>query len=65
MYKYYRAYKLGFNEGLKDAINSKKNRKFKKINDKEVLSKLYDIGYIEGYNKYMNYNAFNSKKNIV
>ena len=64
MYKYYRAYKIGFNEGLKDAINNKKIKYFKKINDKEILSKLYDIGYIEGYNKYIYY-TFNSKKNIV
>ena len=52
MYKYIRIFEIGFLDGIKDAINSKhKNRNFKKINDKEVLSKLYDIGYIKGYKK--------------
>ncbi|MBR4177956.1 MAG: hypothetical protein IKR57_01245 [Bacilli bacterium] len=65
MYKYYKAYKMGFNKGLNDAIRYNKKKRFKVVNDKELLSKLYDIGYIEGYSKYMNYSAFNSKKNIV
>ena len=63
MYKYYRAYKIGFNEGLKDAIKdrNKKKKKFKYINKKEIISRLYDIGYIDGYSKYIKYSSFISK----
>ena len=46
MNKYLRAYKLGYLEGLKDI---RKNIKFVKINEMEILSKLYDLGYIDGY----------------
>ena len=46
MNKYLRAYTLGYIEGTKD---NKKNKKFIKINEKELLSKLYDVGYIDGY----------------
>lgn len=47
MYKYIRALVLGYEEGLK---NNKKV-KFKNFNKKKVLSKLYNIGYIEGSKK--------------
>ena len=47
MYKWIRAYELGFIEGIKEAMNNK-NKKFKKIDELEVMSKLYDIGYING-----------------
>lgn len=58
MYKYIKAMQSGFFEGSKDAINDfekKKHKSFKKIDDFEIKSKLYDIGYIEGYNKYYKY----------
>ena len=63
MYKYIKAYELGYNEGIKNSL-SKKRKKFKKIDDSEILSKLYDIGYINGYTKFIKY-SFNYKKNIV
>ncbi len=62
MYKYIRAYNIGFNEGIKCAYKDLKNikkRNFKYINDKEILSKLYDIGFIKGYKKIVKYNTLN------
>ena len=47
MYKYIRALVLGYEEGKK---KTKKN-KIKKYDKKKILSKLYDIGYIEGLRK--------------
>lgn len=47
MYKYIRALVLGYEEGLK---NNKKV-KVKNFNKKKILSKLYDIGYVEGSKK--------------
>ena len=66
MYKYIKSYKIGFNEGIKDAFRNG-NKKFKKIEDKEIISKLYDIGYVSGYTKIRKYinNSFNYKKNSV
>ena len=65
MYKYIKYYQMGFIEGLKDSINSHKNRKFKVIDDKEVKSKLYDIGYIDAY-KFANKNiSLKNNKSIV
>lgn len=62
MYKYIKAFELGYERGIIDAINNKyKDYKFKKINDKEILSKLYDIGYIKGYKK----TSLKINKNIV
>ncbi len=57
MYKYIKAYTLGYNEGIKDAlIDKEKNKvkKFKKIDEKIIMSKLYDVAYIKGYNKFIN-----------
>ena len=52
MYKYIKVFEEGFIDGVKDAIRMKyKNRKFKRINELEILSKLYDVGYIKGYKK--------------
>ena len=59
MYKYIKSYELGFIEGVKDALKDK-NKKFKKINELEVMSKLYDIGYINGYVKCLK----NTKNNL-
>lgn len=54
MYKYIKAYELGFIEGIKDALKEE-NKTFKKINELEIMSKLYDAGYITGYIKCINY----------
>ncbi len=59
MYKYIKSYELGFIEGVKDALKDQ-NKKFKKINELEVMSKLYDIGYINGYVKCLK----NTKNNL-
>lgn len=47
MYKYIRALVLGYEEGLK----AKQKIKIKNYDKKKILSKLYDIGYIEGIRK--------------
>ena len=47
MYKYIRALVLGCEEGLK----VKQKIKIKNYDKKKILSKLYDIGYIEGVRK--------------
>lgn len=54
MYKYIKAYDLGFIEGIKDALKEE-NKTFKKINELDIMSKLYDVGYITGYMKCINY----------
>ena len=54
MYKYIKAYELGFIEGIKDALKEE-NKTFKKINELDIMSKLYDVGYITGYMKCINY----------
>lgn len=55
MYKYFRVYELGFYEGFKDAIKDLERKSFSEINILDIMSKLYDIGYIDGYNKCFNY----------
>ena len=47
MYKYIRALVLGYEEGL----IGKQKIKIKNYDKKKILSKLYDIGYIEGVRK--------------
>lgn len=47
MHKYIRALVLGYEEGLK----VKQKIKIKNYDKKKILSKLYDIGYIEGVRK--------------
>lgn len=54
MYKYIKAYELGFIEGIKDALKEE-NKTLKKINELDIMSKLYDVGYITGYIKCINY----------
>ena len=58
MYKYIKAYELGFIEGIKDALKEE-NKTFKKINELDIMSKLYDVGYITGYIKCINYRKNN------
>ena len=69
MYKYLNAYQMGYDEGIKEAYKSKNNyKKFKHLDDKNILAHLYDIGYICGYNKFTKYiknTTFNSNKNSV
>ena len=54
MYKYIKAYELGFIEGIKDALKEE-NKTFKKINELDIMSKLYDVCYISCYIKCINY----------
>ena len=62
MYKYIKSFQLGYERGVKDAIIMKfKNINFIKIYDRDIISKLYDIGYIKGYKK----TSFKNNKNIV
>lgn len=63
MHKYIKSYKYGYEEGIKDAYRdylNNKSKNFKNINKKEVLSKLYDLGYVDGYRNFINY-LFNLK----
>lgn len=58
MYNYNKIYKLGFLEGTKKAIEDKKSKKqtkFKNINELDIVSKIYDIGFIDGYNRNRKY----------
>lgn len=58
MYNYNKIYKLGFLEGRKKAIEDKKIKrttKLKNIDEIEIVSKIYDIGFIEGYNRNRKY----------
>ena len=71
MYRYIKAYELGYTEGIKDSLYDLRNnkmKKFKNINKNEIMSKLYDIGYIDGYTRFYKKKkkeSFNSYKNIV
>lgn len=71
MYKYIKAYELGYMQGIKDSIydyEKRKSKKFKNINKNEIMSKLYDVGYIDGYTRFyknIKKESFNSHKNIV
>lgn len=55
MKKYIKIYNDGFNEGVYDSYRDFINNKiidFKEIDDKEFMSKLYDLGYIYGYKRF-------------
>lgn len=55
MYKYKKIYDMALYEGMKDACEDyikSKRKKFKKINDNLIKSKIYDKGYIKGYNMF-------------
>lgn len=52
MNRYIKVYKMGYEEGVKEAFNDSKNNKLKVYKNKcnkKLLSNIYDIGYIEGY----------------
>lgn len=54
MYKYIKAYNYGYEEGIKSCIYDYKKNKLKYLKNKKskkCISVLYDIGYIDGYNK--------------
>lgn len=56
MYKYVKCYKMGYIDGTEKAKEDKKKHKTKKfieVDDYVIMSKLYDIGYINGYNNYL------------
>lgn len=56
MYKYIRCYKIGYEEGYQTAKLDQKNRKIRKfieIDDYLIMAKIYDAGYIDGYNNYL------------
>ena len=40
-------------DGIKDAVKLNKKKNFKRINIKKILSKIYDLAYIEGYTKFI------------
>ena len=70
MYKYIESYEMGYEDGINDALNdyySNSEKKFKIIEDIDILSKLYDVGYINAYNKFIKYIncSFNYEKNDV
>lgn len=56
MEKYLKIYNEGFSDGLvdayKDFIKNKEKKLF--VDDKEFISKLYDLSYIYGYNLFYN-----------
>lgn len=59
MINYNRINKIGYDEGFSDALKdflNKKKRKVEKINKTNktnILSKVYDIGYSNGYNQFV------------
>ena len=68
MYKYIKYYDIGFKEGMSMAISDtlkSKKRKFKIVETNDLKSKLYDIGYIDGYKITLKKLTFNNNKNVV
>ena len=64
MYKYKRAKKLGFEDGKNDFMYDIKNNNIKKlkvVDENKILSDIYDLGYVEAYNKFKN-KYFRKKK---
>lgn len=45
-----RVFKEGYKSGIDDALKYKIRKKFRYINVNYLKSKLYDLGYIKGYN---------------
>lgn len=55
MKKILKIYNFGYEDGMLcaiDDIEKNKKKRFKKIDEKTILSKLYDLGYIDGYNRF-------------
>lgn len=48
-------FELGYFQAIEDILNDKKERYFKISLELEFKSKIYDIGYIIGYQKYNEY----------
>lgn len=54
MKNYIKIYNIAYEEGIQNAIEdiSKNKRKiFREIEDLELKSQIYDLGYINGYNR--------------
>jgi len=66
MYVLKKAITKGYVEGVKDGKEDGLNNKSKifKINDIDLSSKAYDIGYIKGYNKHNNYKYVYKKRDL-
>ena len=57
MYRYAKVKIISSIDGKKDAKKDIKNNKIKKyipINEMDILSKVYDKGYVDAYNKFVN-----------
>ncbi|MGM9877968.1 MAG: hypothetical protein ACI33S_04885 [Bacilli bacterium] len=64
MYKYLKIFNKGFEEGVMQAFEDLKNdrtKDFKSIDDIEIKSKMYDIGFIKGYKKF----TYKNKNNLL
>ena len=67
MYKFIKYYDIGYKDGMVMALKDNLiniDRKFKILKIKELKSKLYDLGYIDGYNIVKKL-TLNIDKNIV
>ena len=64
MERYIKIYREGFDDGVIDAYKDFQGNKKKKfnINDKEFLSKLYDLSYMYGYETIYNILLLINKK---
>lgn len=64
MHKYLKIFNKGFEEGIIQAFEDLKNdriKNFKLIDDLEIKSKMYDIGFIKGYKKFI----YKNKNNLL
>ena len=64
MEKYIKIYNEGFNDGMIDAYKDFMNNKMKSFSfcDKDFMSKLYDLSYIDGYKRIYNIFLLINKK---
>ena len=64
MHKYLKIFNKGFEEGMIQAfedLNNNRIKDFKSIDDFEIKSKMYDIGFIKGYKKFI----YKNKNNLL
>ncbi|MBQ6285812.1 MAG: hypothetical protein IJK67_05880 [Bacilli bacterium] len=50
-----KVFRFGYLDAINDINSGYNNKNFINIVNKDFLSKIYDIGYIMGYNSYSNY----------
>jgi hypothetical protein len=50
-----RIFEMGYFDAISDLNNRLVNKNFINVVDKCLLSKIYDLGYVFGYNKYKEY----------